>query len=206
MGFFSKLIGKEERSEADNAIEKIRKIIVDEQFQLDILGPSKSAVFSSYPGRDQIDDPEGEFGRSALNPIPVNGPIGSVAYLSKLESLDGQGLFFHRLGSNKKVDLYEAVTMDGKTWEILFLDMYHSRQSRLAPEGFSLRTSPCQFTGFNQFCDKFPYDYEYRKALEKSSGLSFAYASKKLEDIKKISFIRPEEHELFVHALHEALD
>lgn len=200
-------MGKEERSEADNAIEKIRKIIVDEQFQLDILGPSKSAIFSSFPARDQIEDPEGEFGLSASNPIPVNGPIGSVAYLSKLETLGGQGLFFHRLGSNNKVDFYEVVTMDGKTWEVFCLDMYHSRQSSLAPKGFRLKTTPCQFTGFNKFCDNFPYDYEACKVMERESGLSIAYAPIQLaEDAFKMAQFAPnDEHKLFVQAVRNAL-
>ena len=42
---------------------------------------------------------------------------------------------FHRFGSLKTVDVFEAVTFDGSQWFLFYLDMYHSRRSRLAPDG-----------------------------------------------------------------------
>jgi len=43
---------------------------------------------------------------------------------------------FHRLGAIDKVDVFEAVSFNGSEWFILFVDLYHPRRSRLAPDGF----------------------------------------------------------------------
>src|SRR3546814_6579765 len=55
----------------------------------------------------------GPFGFTETNPIPVNGPIGQLAYLSRLETQSGQRILFHRLAAIDKVDVFEAVTFDG---------------------------------------------------------------------------------------------
>lgn len=47
---------------------------------------------------------------------------------------------------------------------VSFLDMYHSRKSRLAPSGFSIAKRPLQLTGFNHFWDDFPFGFSEQKA------------------------------------------
>ena len=47
---------------------------------------------------DEIAGPVGEFGRDPRNPIPVNGPLGELTYLSNLRTVDSQPIMFHRLG------------------------------------------------------------------------------------------------------------
>jgi hypothetical protein len=55
------------------------------------------------------------------NPIPVNGPIGELAYLSKLETVQGERILFHRIGTVNMIDVLEAVTFSGSEWFILFI-------------------------------------------------------------------------------------
>jgi hypothetical protein len=78
----------------------------------------------------------------------------------------GERLLFHRLGSVDNIDIFETVTFSGGQWFILFLDMYHPKKSRIAPDGFRLSPMACQFSGFHQFCADFPYDYVEMKQGE----------------------------------------
>jgi hypothetical protein len=87
---------------------------------------------------DSLPNATGPFGREPTNPIPVNGAIGELAYLSSLESLEGCSLLFHRLGAINTVDAFEVVTTDGRHWEILYLHCYHPSKSKLAPAGFRM--------------------------------------------------------------------
>ena len=107
---------------------------------------------------DIIQGAEGEFGRSYKNPIPVNGPIGEVLYLSSLASNDGNFIFAHRLGAIGDIDVFEIVTADGEQWDILFLDMYHPRKSKITPNGYKFReqaTAPI-ITATNRTIPVFP--------------------------------------------------
>ena len=109
-------------------------------------------------------------------PIPVNGPIGQLAYLSRLETQSGQRILFHRLGAIGTVDVFEAVSFNGSRWFILFVDLYHPRRSRLTPDGFRFtKDVVAQFSGFHKFCENFPYDFVEKKASERESGLSMAH-------------------------------
>src|SRR3546814_8182704 len=101
--------------------------------------------------------------------IPVNGPIGQLAYLSRLETQSGQRILFHRLGAIDKVDVFEAVTFDGSGWFIFFVDLYHPRRSRLTPDGFRFTKDVAQFSGFHKFCENFPYDFVEKKASDRKS-------------------------------------
>ena len=76
------------RSILSNDLEQI--LLLPEPFQLEILmGEDCDAIAGGI----------GEFGRCATNPIPCNGPIGEVLYLSRLRTVGHQPMMFHRLGS-----------------------------------------------------------------------------------------------------------
>ena len=100
--------------------------------------------------------------------------------------------------SIKEVDVFEAVTFDGREWFILFLDLYHPRRSRLTPEGFRFTKGVAQFSGFHHSCENFPYDFVEKKAAERESGLSVAYIaiSKVADQIKNRVFNRPLAHKV----------
>ena len=197
MGFISKLFGgKKEDKALREAFEQIRRILEDEQFQLDMIHPAMKSMIETCPAYDKDPNGTGPFGLSETNPIPVNGPIGQLAYLSKLETAKGERILFHRIGAVNTIDVFEAVTFSGSEWFILFVDLYHPRRSRLTPEGFRFTQEVGQFSGFHKFCTDFPYDFVEMKQSESESGLSMAYIaiSKVMEPIQNRAYQRPLAH------------
>lgn len=197
MGFISKLFGGNKEDKAlREAFEQIRRIIEDEQFQLDMIHPAMKAMIESRPAYDQDPNGTGPFGFTETNPIPVNGSIGQLAYLSKLETERGERILFHRIGAVDTIDVFEAVTFSGSEWFILFVDLYHPRRSRLTPDGFRFMDEVGQFSGFHKFCADFPYDFVEMKQSESESGLSMAYIaiSKVMEPIQNRAYQRPLAH------------
>lgn len=197
MGFLSKLFGENKEEKAlREAIAHIHRILEDEKFQLNLVHPAMKAMLESAPAYDKDPNGTGPFGFTETNPIPVNGPIGQLAYLSRLETQSGQRILFHRLGAIDTVDVFEAVTFNGSEWFILLLDLYHPRRSRLTPDGFRFTKEVAQFSGFHKYCENFPYDFVEKKASEQESGLSMAYIaiSKVTEQIQNRVFNRPLAH------------
>lgn len=197
MGFLSNLFGGNKEDKAlREALGQIRRILEDEQFQLDMINPTMKAMIESRPAYDRDPDGTGPFGFSETNPIPVNGPIGQLAYLSKLETVRGERILFHRIGAVNTIDVFEAVTFSGSEWFILFVDLYHPRRSRLTPDGFRFTQEVGQFSGFHKFCKDFPYDFVEMKQSERESGLSMAYIaiSKVAELIQNRAYQRPLAH------------
>lgn len=199
MGFIAKLFGG---NKGDNALrevfEQIRRILEDEQLQLDMIHPVMKEMIQSRPAYDKDPNGTGPFGFSETNPIPANGPIGQLAYLSKLETKGGERILFHRIGAVGTIDVFEAVTFSGSQWFILFLDLYYPRRSRLTPDGFRFTEEVGQFSGFNKFCNDFPYDFVEMKQSENQSGLSMAYIaiSKVMEPIQNKAYQRPLAHKV----------
>ena len=197
MGFVSKLFGGNKEDKAlREALEQIRRIIEDEQFQLDMLHPEMKEMIESRPDYDKDPNGTGPFGLVETNPIPVNGSIGQLAYLSKLETEREERILFHRIGAMDTIDVFEAVTFSGSEWFILFVDLYHPRRSRLTPDGFRFTDEVGQFSGFHKFCADFPYDFVEMKQSESASGLSMAYIaiSKVMEPIQNRAYQRPLAH------------
>ena len=197
MGFISKLFGGNKEDKAlREAFEQIRRILEDEQFQLDMIHPAMKSMIETCPAYDKDPNGTGPFGFSETNPIPVNGSIGQLAYLSKLETAKGERILFHRIGAVNTIDVFEAVTFSGSEWFILFVDLYHPRRSRLTPEGFRFTQEVGQFSGFHKFCTDFPYDFVEMKQSESESGLSMAYIaiSKVMEPIQNRAYQRPLAH------------
>ncbi len=197
MGFISKLFGGNKEDKAlREALEQIRRILEDEKFQLDMIHPVMKEMIESRPAYDKDPNGTGPFGFTETNPIPVNGPIGQLAYLSKLETKRGERILFHRIGAVDTIDVFEAVTFSGSEWFILFVDLYHPRRSRLTPEGLRFTDEVGQFSGFHKFCTDFPYDFVEMKQSESESGLSMAYIaiSKVMEPIQNRAYQRPLAH------------
>jgi hypothetical protein len=145
------------------AFDRIMQLLNNDALQNDLfISPlAKDSILKGLPC-DEIPNPVGDFGRSPENPIPVNGIIGELTYLSRLKwNASGQQIIFHRLGSGAagrgvSIDLYEVVTWDGQNWDILMLDMYHPVKSRLLPEGYSFAERVEGLTGTNKYLETFP--------------------------------------------------
>ena len=208
MKFLSNLFGGNKEDKAvREAFAFIHRILDDEKFQLDFVHPSLKSMLESAPAYYKDPNGTGPFGFIETNPIPVNGPIGQVAYLSRLETQSGQRILFHRLGAIDKVDAFEAVSFNGAEWFILFVDLYHPRRSRLTPDGFSFTKDVAQFSGFHKFCESFPYDFVEKKASERESGLSMAYIaiSRVSNQIQNRVFNRPLAHKAKLDLLKSRL-
>jgi hypothetical protein len=199
MSWFSNLFGRNKQGqggEFEAAATLMVKMLEDEEFQLGMLPTEAQKLFRSKAPCDQTPGASGEFGLCASNPIPVNGPIGELAYLSKLRTLNGESLFFHRIGSVNLIDVFEATTLSGSDWFILFLDMYYPKQSRSVPVGFTISGELSRFSGFNQYCNEFPHDFVQNKTQVRDSGLSIAYMSISRAEsfLNQAVYERPIEH------------
>lgn len=97
--------------------------------------------------QDTIPDGYGEFGHDITNPIPVNTIMGSIAYLGKLRTMDGQKVQYDRLGSmgseniDKPIDKYE-ISVQGRKVATLFISPYNKKNSERPPKGFKISPLP----------------------------------------------------------------
>lgn len=201
MSLLSKLFGKgdgpakvtQPDPEVRKSFERIEHLLQDDAAQLELVDPKLREFLTRAPHYDKSPNGSGPFGLCKTNPIPTNGPIGELAYLSKLVTNGGERILFHRLGAADNIDIFEAVTFSGGQWFIFFLDMYHPKKSRIAPDGFRLSPKACQFSGFHHPCADFPYDFIEMKRRE---GLGPAYMPTVdiLHGIKSRAYERPADH------------
>lgn len=207
MNPLSNLFGKGDRlakgshldPEARKILEKIERLLQDDEAQLELMDPQLKEVLKRAPCYDKDPKGTGPFGLCKTNPIPVNGPVGELAYLSKLSTNGGERILFHRIGTVDNIDIFEAVTFSGSQWFIFFLDLYHPKKSRLAPDGFKLSPNVCQFSGFHRFCADFPYDFMLMKSRE---DLAYAYMPMNdiIERMRARAYERPPTHKVKVTA------
>ena len=159
----------------DREIDTIQRVMEDEAYQNTLLAPEVAVRVAEGDGVDQLTGATGEFGFDPLNPIPVNGPLGAITYLSRLKTALGERLLFQRVGGDLDVQAYEAVTYSGEHWFVLFLDIYHPRKSHQLPVGFEFSGDVAMFSGFVDTSSVFPKDYTERvSALD--ARLQPAYA------------------------------
>ena len=164
MGFFDKLFGGGKKGSGrdlppaiEAAIKKILKFMSDESLQNRRYPPEIQRLMASGGTVDVIAGAEGAFGRDIRNPIPVNGPIGEIIYISNLTLQTGVKVIGHRIGSFDRLDAYEIASLDGSRWDILFFDMYHPRKSRQLPDGYlPISTPEPFFFATNTFVEDFP--------------------------------------------------
>ena len=143
MGFWSRLFPLRRRTldvppELERVFEKLHRLASDGEPPISHLPREAQIAVESGPDVDELPDAVGLFGHTPTNPIPVRGPVGQVNYLSRLITGSGQSIFGHRIGHIDGIDVYEVVSVDGIEWDILYLSMYHPRNSRKTPSGYSL--------------------------------------------------------------------
>ncbi len=161
MGLFNWLFNEKRNSseelppEIAAIFEKIHQFMEDESLQNSGSPFGLQEEMRSGGSCDEIIGATGEFGRNPHNPIPVNGPIGELIYLSQLE-YQKSSIIGHRLGSFRKKDVYEVVTLDGSKWDLLFFDPYHLRKSKRLPSGYTRSTSQPFLLATNYFLPDFP--------------------------------------------------
>ena len=205
MGIFSSLFGGKRKlsagfpPEVSQIFEKLAELMEDESLQNSMNYPMIKDQIVGGLDVDQLPHGLGEFGRSGENPIPVNGVLGELVYLSLLKTQDtNQRLLFHRLGSVESLDVYETVSIDGRKWDILFFEMYHPRKSRKAPAGYTiaeLRSQPLLY-GTNRRVEGFPYGLQeaIRQTTKEIIGIPLPPPQVRQAE-ESVRFQRPREHE-----------
>ena len=154
---------------------------------------------------DEIPGSFGEFGLTLTNPVPTNGAVGEIIYLSSLRHAGTTQILFHRLGSLYGIDIYETVTIDGREWGILYFDMYHPRKSRKSPKGYSIasgKRSSYRVYGVNYLVPSFPYglfkavgDFSDRLLGSSMVRLGSSMVPQELRRINEtVRFVRPKDH------------
>ena len=185
--------------EVGQVFEKIAKLMTDEDLQNSMNDPMIKDQIVGGLDVDQLPHAIGEFGRSGENPIPVNGVLGELLYLSLLKTENtNRRLLFHRLGSVDSLDMYETVSIDGSKWDILFFSLYHPRKSRIAPTGYTISESRSQILlyGTNRRVDNFPLGLHdaVRQTTKEMIGIPLPPPQVR-EAEEKVQFRRPREHE-----------
>lgn len=166
MGFFRRLFNswqkkKETKAALNRIFEHTLQILNNDELQNSLMSEKVRLLLEQGGIRDEVPHPRGAFGRSLHNPIPVNGPLGEITYLSSLRTITkGERIAFYRLGSIDTIDIYEAVSFDGSHWDILYFDCYYKCKSTKLPSGYSIDTVK-GITGTNSFIPGFPYNIEY---------------------------------------------
>jgi hypothetical protein len=176
--------------------KKIHEPLANQRADLNQYPAEFAQLISMGLDCDSLPGGNGLFG-CLTNPIPVNGALGEIKYLGKLRGASGFALFFHRIGSTsspvseRSVDIYETVCMDGSQWSKLYFDVYHPRRSNLTPESFTLMPVDRQLKmdlpyayGVNAFVRDFPYGLPDAlvRFYGKHPGATFAkHAQEKLD-------------------------
>lgn len=203
MGLFDKLFRSTERREADAVFEKVYRLMADESAQNAIYPSELQQLLAAGGGIDQQSGASGDFGRDVANPVPVNGPLGELIYLSNLLLPNGAQMIGHRLGSMARQDVYEVVSLDGSKWDLLFFDPYHSRKSRRLPSGYKSGTSPERFLlATNYYVNSFPLGMgaAMRKCTERIIGVPLV-APQLRDESGLLALSRPPSHVGLLHGL-----
>ena len=145
-----------EPPEIEAIFQKLHHFLKTPELQNERLPVALQSAIANNCACDVVPRAEGAFGRSPTNPIPANGPLGQVLYLSSLQ-INGTAVMFHRLGSVSDIDVFETVSLDGEVWDVLYLSLYYPRRSGNVPTGYSLRED-ARFFGTNSRVDPFPQD------------------------------------------------
>lgn len=204
MGFFRDVFGGASKTQATDlapdvakVFRKLHQFLNDETMQNAALPKSMREAVKSGLSVDELPSAEGEFGRSLSNPIPTNGPVGELIYLSTLSTHTGHPVLAHRLGSINTVDVYETVSFDGRFWDLLFLSLYHPRKSRRVPEGYRWVGETKFVYAVNRRLQNFPFEMPDAISACTKSLLGLPLRPPQVREcIERCTFARSNDHNL----------
>ncbi len=153
----------------------VRRLLNDDGWQNRMYPPELFPGLSEdRETPDELPGASGAFGRDAHNPIPCNGPIGELTYLSRLRlSGTGEKVFFHRAGSvgsavsENPLDIFEVISLSGRFYDVLYMDMYHPGKSGKQPAGYIAEDSVEELRGLTNASRDFPENL-YADILDES--------------------------------------
>ena len=140
MGFFENFFSKEmNQTRSEKMYDDALQLFNSAAMQNQTLPSSLKEKIEAGEDCDVVRGASGRFGHDITNPIPVNGPFGEFTYLSRLRLRStGSMVFFHKIRTIGKIDLFELVNVSGKFVDYLYVDMYHPRATRLYPDKYTL--------------------------------------------------------------------
>lgn len=103
----------------------------------------ENIIASKDAHSNNLVDPE--YGLVPEKPIYTRGVIGSENYLRSLQTEQGESITWERRGCTSAdgvdslIDIYVISLLSGETYEILYIDMYGTENSTIAPKGFTFR-------------------------------------------------------------------
>lgn len=183
--------------DVERIFEKMSRLLEDETAQNNALPENfRQALLKNRPS-DKVANGFGEFGRTLTNPVPVNGPVGELLYLSQLETVDGVAIAFHRLGAHDDVDIFEVLTEDGRDWDLIYLTLYYPRKSKAMPAGYRKmedRGRSSLVRGTTLSVEGFPNGI-YGAAIENTKRIfGMSIADPRLKSFEQIGVARPDKH------------
>ncbi len=191
MGLFDKFFKKQNNDETDAVFRRLHEFLTSDEKQNDLLPEAVQGMLYAGADVDFLPSASGAFGYSETNPIPVNGPIGEITYLSSLRTNMGAFLFAHRLGSVNRMDVFETVSSDGQDWRLMFFDMYHPRKSKIAPSGHTI-VEPQIIIGTTQLVPNFPNGMREAITAWTKSTLGIPLVTRQIaETLSTTRFARP---------------
>lgn len=207
MSFFKRVFSRkspnEPPAEVTRVFDAIRVFLADEMAQNDMYPPEASRALLAGAAVDRLPNGSGEFGRHVSNPIPVNGFIGELLYISSLRT-GGAQMIGHRLGSIGHVDVFELMSVDGAFWDLLYFDLYHPRKSRDLPDGY-VRQETFFIFATNENVPTFPQAFRDAISLCTKGFLGVPFVAPELfDDARFAGRVRPLEHAAAVARLRLA--
>ncbi len=198
MSVFKQLLNRRMSDQEDrlnHELDNLQRVMEDEAFQNSLLDDKTAAEVARGDSVDALVMSSGAFGFDPENPIPVNGPLGAVTYLSRLKTHSGERLLFQCVGRKDGVRVFECVTYSGRRWFVLFLHIYHPRKSTFLPDGFEFSGDVAMFSGFVDASLDFPKDYQQRvDKLDDRIKAAYATQARLGGNIGASSFVRPLAH------------
>lgn len=158
MGFFDELLKSDiNRTRSEKMYDDALKLFNSAALQNETLEPDLKKQVEQGEDCDIVSNAAGRFGHDVGNPIPVNGPLGEMTYLSRLRLRNtGSMVFFHKIDAIGHIDKFELVNVSGKFVDYLYLDMYHPRASRRYPDGYTLEKEAVFPRGVTSTVPDFP--------------------------------------------------
>lgn len=199
MGFFDALLKSDiNRTRSEKMYDDALKLFNSPALQNETLEPELKRQVEQGEDCDIISNASGRFGHDIENPIPVNGPLGELTYLSRLRLRDtGSMVFFHKVDTIGRIDKFELINVSGKYVDYLYVDMYHPRASRRYPEGYTLEKEAVFPRGVTTTVPDFPAGLYKRIKKEAKMRLGVDVAEKESNcinlDQAKISLQRSQD-------------
>ena len=108
-----------------------------------LSGNIETANINREVQNDNLDDES--YGLVPQKPVYASGIVGSSIYIESLQTSEGKKITWERRGSmmvqniNGAVDIYDAYLNDGSMYQTIYVNMYGTSISKIAPRGFKFK-------------------------------------------------------------------